>query len=219
LSNSALETPSYSVLDGSNACLLDPKRVIPEDDLTIHHGDNNEEILSCRLVNLGSDATIIGEEIPKAWPTSETIASQYLIKACKSKEGDNTSSFDAEDSRIKRVMLADDDTRRLHHARMQMECSAIDFQKVLNDSNVEGRSTEKIVSQLRCKAIVNIGSLSGVKPDIVGDCSVILTENIDPSSRYRRIYFVQEIVQILISQRHGVSEFVGLTVDFFSRLE
>ncbi len=155
-------------------------------------------MLSCRLVNLGSEATVTGEKIPKAWPDSGTIASQYLIKACTINEDSNTNSLDAADPRLKRVLLADDDARRLHHARMQMECSAIDFQKVLNDSHVEGRSNEKIVSHLRCKAIVNIGSLSGVKPDIVGDCSVILTENVDPGSRYRRIYFVQEIIQNLI---------------------
>jgi hypothetical protein len=150
-------------------------------------------------VNLGSEATDTGEELPTAYPNNGTITSQYLIKAGTLNDDSKKNGLDAADPRLKRVLLADDDARRLHHARMQMECSAIDFQKVLNDSHVEGRSTEKIVSQLRCKAIVNIGSLSSVKPDIVGECSVILTENVDPSSRYRRIYFVQEIIQIFAS--------------------
>ena len=180
----ALKTQKYSVVSCSHACLLDPQCIVPEDGMTIHHGDF-DDVLSCRLINLKSEATGTGQKTPKPWTNNGTISAQYVLDLGR------TNSNDINDPRISRIVLADDDARRLHNASKQKGCSTIDFQKVLDDSHVYGKSTEKIVCQIQCKAIINIESLAAVKQDLVGDCSVILTENTDPSSKYRHIYFVQ----------------------------
>ena len=184
----ALGTQNYSVLSCSHACLLDPQYSVPEDGTTIHHGDN-ENVLSCRLMNLKSEATNKGQKTPRPWINNGTISAQYVLDA--SLTNSDVKSMQINDPRINRIVLADDDARRLHDASKQTGCSTIDFQKVLDDSHADKKSTERIVCQIRCKAIINIASLAGLKQDLVGDCSVILSENTDPNNRYRQIYFVQ----------------------------
>ncbi len=87
------------------------------------------------------------------------------------------------DTRLNHIVLVDEDASRLHRAHMWKDCRSVKFQAILDDSHFEGKSTEKIVCQLRCKAIVNIASLNSLKRDIVGECSAILTKKYRPKQQ------------------------------------
>jgi hypothetical protein len=186
-SPSPVSRPGPVRVFSSKACFVEPTRPAQVDGSIIHHGDDYEPAFSCHLVKLNSKSTSRGEEIPLPWTNGGTIDVDYVIKASTGAANGLSST----DPRLKRVLMADDDARQLHHAHIQRDCKILNFQSVLDESNFGGESKEKVICQLTCKAILNLASLSGLKRDMVGECSAILTECIDPSNRYRRIYFVQ----------------------------
>ena len=134
----------------------------------------------------------------------------YVVNACVKKSQEDkkgqSKKLDYSDPFLIHVASVDEDARRLHREHMQKGCRSINFQAILDDSHPEGKSTEKIICQLRCKAIVNLASLGGRKYDIVGECSAILTENIDPMNRYRRIYFVQASCSLCLLTSHSLEQ-------------
>ena len=155
----------------------------------LHHGDLHHQKLTCKLIEISSDTTEKGRSIAEPWDSrgelSKTYVSNVLTSQIKSKESEAVSQ-----SYIDRIILADNDTKNLHHSHSQKASSDFDFKAVL-DAPQSGEPTEKILCQLKCKAIINTSSLGHVHRDIIGDCYVVLTENIAQINLYRRIYLVQ----------------------------
>jgi hypothetical protein len=95
----------------ANSSFVDPQQSEPSDDWTIHHGDKHDPKLSCRLINVNSDSTGTGDNIPHAWNADGKMSVPYLVKASVLQvQGDKT---DETDPRLHRVVLADEDAARV----------------------------------------------------------------------------------------------------------
>ena len=166
-----------------------------------HHGDLHNQKLTCKLIKISSETTKEGRLIPDPWDPRGDLSKAYVSNELTN-QIKNKKTEPASQSYIDRIVLADNDTKNLHHAHRQKESSDFDFKAVLDESQSRDPK-EKIVCQIRCKAIINTSSLSHVHRDIVGDCYVVLTENIAQTNSYRRIYLVQ--VRSSLPQRNQVS--------------
>jgi hypothetical protein len=158
----------------------------------IHHGDKNDPKLTYKMICLNPDATKEGTGQPPGWGVDGKISKQHLsnLLAQQIQEEKEDIQSLAPEAYINRVVLTDEDAKKLHDSHSQAGSSLTAFDSVLDGSYLGG-FTEKIVCQLRCKGVINTASFNRARRDIVGDCSIILTENIEPNNRFRRIYLVQ----------------------------
>jgi hypothetical protein len=156
------------------------------------------------MINVNPDATKEGTGQPPGWGDDGKISKQHLsnLLALQLQGGKEDIQSIAPEAYINRVALTDEDTKKLHDSHSQAGSSITAFDSVLDGSYLGG-FTEKIVCQLQCKGVINTASFNRTRRDIVGDCTVILTENTEPTNRFRRIYLVQ-VLLIVAFTRQGL---------------